>query len=161
MPLPEVGERVPDFALADVNGHTYPLSESAQGRATLAVFFKRSCVTSRLALPFVERLHRLYPALRLIGVSQDDAADTEAFSAQAGLTFPVVLDSDWKVSTEYDLFTVPTAFLLDKAGRLARVNMGWSTEQYNALSAEVARLLEVTLLTLVTAEDKVPVFKPG
>ncbi len=161
MPLPEVGETVPDFSLTDMRGVTYRLSEMVTRQPTLLAFFKKTCATSRLSLPFVERLHKLYPALQLLGISQDDEADTSTLIEQAGLTFPVVLDRDWKVSAEYDLFTVPSLFLLDQTGKLARVNLGWSTEQYNALSQDVAMLLNVAPATLVTADDKMPAHRPG
>jgi peroxiredoxin len=162
MPVPEVGQSVPDFTLNEYqNGLTQRLADVARHSPTLLAFFKRSCATSRMALPFVERLHQAYPALHVLGVSQDDAPDTQSFVAETGLTFPVLLDSDWKVSTDYDLFTVPSVFLLEPAGRVARVNMGWSREQYNALAEDAARLLHREPIRLVSDEDKVPAFRPG
>ncbi len=162
MPIPEPGQSVPDFTLHEYrNGHTRRLSEVARDGPTVLAFFKRSCATSRMALPFVERLHQQYPALQLLGISQDDAEETETLLAQVMLTFPVLLDSDWKVSTEYDLFTVPSVFLLDATGRVARVNLGWNTEQYNGLAEDAARLLNVEPIRLVRDEDKVPAFRPG
>lgn len=162
MPLPEVGNPVPDFSLNELqNGAAHRLSDVAARAPTLIAFFKRSCATSTMTLPFIERLHQHYPSLQLLGVSQDDEADTAAFAAQTGLTFPIVMDSDWKVSTEYDLFTVPSVFLLDTRRTLRRVNMGWSKEQYGALSDEIAQLLGVAPALLFTDADKVPVFKPG
>ncbi len=162
MSLPEVGESVPDFSLNDLkDGTALRLSDTVQHNPTLVTFFKRSCATSQLTLPFIERLHKHYPLLQVLGVSQDDVADTTAFVAQTGVTFSVLLDSDWKVSAEYDLFTVPSVFLLDTARRVARVNLGWNKEQYNALSQDVAQLLNVAPVTLVTDDDKMPAFKPG
>lgn len=162
MPPPEVGSAVPDFALRELtNGATHRLSDVTARAPTLVAFFKRSCATSKLALPFIERLHQHYPSLQLLGVSQDDEADTTAFVAQTGVTFPVVMDGDWKVSTEYELFTVPSAFLLNGQRTVQRVNMGWSKEQYGALSNAVAQLLGVVAVPLFTDADKVPVFKPG
>jgi peroxiredoxin len=162
MPVPEVGQSVPDFTLNEYqNGITQRLSDVARNSPTLLAFFKRSCATSRMALPFVERLHQAYPALHVLGVSQDDVPDTQLFVEQTGLTFPVLLDSDWTVSTDYDLFTVPSVFLLEPEGRVARVNMGWSREQYNALAEDAARLLDREPIRLVSDEDKVPAFRPG
>ena len=162
MPLPEIGQPAPDFTLAQHDsGAPHHLAEMTQRAASLIAFFKQSCVTSRLTLPFVERLHRHYPALQVLGISQDDADDTSAFVQQTGLTFPVVRDGDWKVSTAYDLFTVPSLFLLDMGGTVRRVNMGWSKEQYMGLSDEIARVLDTSPVPLLSENDKVPVFKPG
>lgn len=162
MSLPEVGQTVPDFSLPHVNGgNIHHLSEIIPHNPTLIAFFKKSCATSRMTLPFVERLQQHYPALQLLGVSQDDVADTQALIEQTGIRFPILMDSDWKVSTEYDLFTVPSVFLLDKTGKVVRVNLGWNKEHYEALSHAVAQLLNVEPVTLVTDTDKVPAFRPG
>jgi peroxiredoxin len=162
MPLPEIGQQAPDFALPDYNSSTtHHLSALARRAPSLIAFFKRSCATSRLTLPFVERLHQHYPALQVLGISQDNADDTSEFVQQTGLTFPVVRDGDWKVSTAYDLFTVPSVFLIETGGTVRRINMGWSTEQYTALSDDIARALNTTTVPLLAETDKVPVFKPG
>ncbi len=162
MPIPDMGQSVPDFTLNEYqNGAVHRLSEIARNSPTLLAFFKQSCATSRMALPFVERLHQQCPALKVLGISQDDASETQALIEQIKITFPVLDDSDWKVSTEYDLFTVPSVFLLDTAGQVVRANLGWNKEHYNALSNDAARLLHVEPITLVTAEDKVPAYRPG
>ncbi len=162
MPLPETGQTLPDFTLnAYNNGAVYRLSELTPKAPTIVVFFKLSCATSKLTLPIVERLHRRYPALQVVGVSQDDAADTPAMVAHGGLTFPVVRDEGWRVSAAYDLFTVPTLFLLDQQGVVRRINMGWNKEHYMALSDEVAGLLGEVPAPLLSDADKLPAFKPG
>jgi peroxiredoxin len=161
MPLPEVGSTVPDFTLNTLDGESYQLATLTARGATLLVFFKQSCVTSKLALPFIERLHKNYPTLQLLGVSQDNADETQTTLKEWGITFPVVLDPQWKVSLEYDLFTVPTTFMLHD-DKVTRVNLGWNKGHYEALSQELAQLLSVAPVPLFTAADaKVPAFKPG
>jgi peroxiredoxin len=161
MPLPEVGSTVPDFTLSTLNGESYQLANLTAQGTTLLTFFKQSCATSKLALPFIERLHKNYPTLQLLGVSQDDPEDTQTTIKEWGLTFPIVLDLQWKVSIEYDLFTVPTVFALN-AGHVTRVNLGWNKANYDALSQELARALNVAAVPLFNdADAKVPAFKPG
>ena len=162
MPVPETGQILPDFALtAYDSGASYRLADMTPKAPTLVVFFKLSCVTSKMTMPIVERLHQHYPALQVVGVSQDDAADTAAMVAHGGLTFPVLRDDGWHVSAQYDLFTVPTVFLLDTRGAVVRVNMGWNKEHYAALSDAVAGLLGTAPEPLLTDADKLPAFKPG
>jgi peroxiredoxin len=162
MPPPLIGQQAPDFALPEYNSSTtHRLSDLARRAPSMIAFFKRSCQTSRLTLPFVERLHQHYPALQVLGISQDDVEDTSAFVQQTGLTFPVVRDGDWKVSTAYDLFTVPSVFFIETGGAVRRVNMGWNKEQYLSLSDEIAHVLNASAVPLLVETDKVPVFKPG
>lgn len=162
MPIPEIGQHAPDFSLArHDNGATQTLADLSARGPSLIAFFKRSCATSRLTLPFIERLHQHYPALQVLGISQDDAEDTNAFVQQTGVTFPVVRDGDWKVATAYDLFTVPSVFLLDQGGSVRRTNLGWNKDQYTGLSDEIAQALNTAPVPLLTDSDKVPAFKPG
>ena len=162
MPVPETSQTVPDFILKELRNSTvYHLADMTARAPTLVAFFKRSCMTSKLTLPFIERLHQNYPALQTLGVSQDSAAETAEFAQATGLSFAVLLDEDWKVSAAYDLFTVPTVFLLDTNGIVKRVNMGWNKEHYTALSDEIAGLLGVTVVPLLNDADKVPAFRPG
>lgn len=162
MPLPEIGQTAADFTLKayDSDASVHLADVTAQAPALVA-FFKLSCVTSNMTLPFLERLHRRYPRLQLLGVSQDNVEETTENATQAGLTFPVLLDSDWKVSAAYDLFTVPSVFLLERGGVVKRVNMGWNKEHYSALSDEIAQLLGDAPVPLFADTDKVPPFKPG
>lgn len=162
MPVPETGQTLPDFTLNAYNsGTSYRLSDLTAKAPTLVAFFKLSCATSKLTMPIIERLHRHYPALQVVGVSQDDAADTAAMVAHGGLTFPVVRDEGWHVSAAYDLFTVPSVFLLDTRGVVRRVNMGWNREHYAALSDDVAGLLGAAPAPLLIDADNLPAFKPG
>jgi len=162
MPIPEIGQPLPDFTLNAYNsGTAYHLSALAAQSPVLVAFFKQSCVTSNMTLPFIERLHKNYPALAVIGVSQDDEADTTAMVTRTGVTFPVVRDDGWQVSAACDLFTVPTVFLVDTEGAVRRVNMGWNKAQYSELSGDIAGLLGATAPPLFTEADNVPAFKPG
>lgn len=162
MPLPAVGEVVPDFTLPDYTYSTqYRLAEAMKQGPTLVTFFKRSCAVSRMTLPFVERLHQRYPAVQVLGISQDDQDDAAFIVDQSALSFPVLLDTDWRVSIAYDLVTVPTIFLLDTNGTVKRVNYGWQKANMEALAADVAQDVGAEPVPLFTDADKVPAFKPG
>jgi peroxiredoxin len=162
MPLPAVGEVVPDFTLPDYTHSTqFHLAEAMKEAPTLLTFFKRSCAVSRMTLPFVERLHRQYPAVQVVGISQDDQDDAAFIVDQSALSFPVLLDTNWQVSIAYDLVTVPTIFLLDTNGAVKCLNYGWQKANMEALAADVAQSAGAEPVPLFTDSDKVPVFKPG
>jgi peroxiredoxin len=162
MPLPAVGEVVPDFILPDYTHSTqYHLAGAMKKGPTLVTFFKRSCAVSRMTLPFVERLHQQYPSMQVLGISQDDQDDTAFIVDQSALSFPVLLDSNWQVSVAYDLVTVPTILLLDTNGTVTRLNYGWQKANMEALAADVAQSVGAEPVPLFTDDDKVPAFKPG
>ena len=78
---------------AESNRRQRVLVERATGAGPVVLaFFKVSCPTCQYAFPFLERLHRGIRldkrAVKLVGVSQNTARETAAFTKQFGVTFP-------------------------------------------------------------------------
>ena len=55
----------------------------------------------------------------VIGISQNNARDTQKFMKEFGVTFPVALDdpANYAVSNAYGLTNVPTLFYIDSQRR--------------------------------------------
>jgi peroxiredoxin len=131
----QAGHRAPDFQL------TRLLNETGQGNADLAglladgpvllAFFKSTCPVCQMTLPFLERIHagRNPGSLAIYGVSQDDAATTQEFAGEFGITLPLLLDTEesgYPASNAYGLSHVPSLFRVDPDGTI-----GWSLEGFN------------------------------
>ncbi len=61
----------------------------------------------------------------------EDRIMVEGFIKKNGYTFPVLLDSDGKVSNLYDVRSHPRTFLISPAGRVIGIAVGyrkWDTE---------------------------------
>ena len=111
------GDPAPDFVLPVLTGGTASLSDltSARGRLqpVLLAFLKVSCPVCQYTFPFLERLAKA-PGLSIVGISQDDEADTARFWRSCGLSFPALLDeeaSNYPVSSAYRLTNVPSRCL--------------------------------------------------
>ena len=133
----EPGTRAPDFRLELLNGGYRTLAELLAGGPVLLVFFKISCPVCQMTFPFLERIHQA-GALRIFGISQNDAADTREFNQEFGVTFPTLLDSEddgFPASNEYGISSVPTMFLIDPDGTVARTMEGWRKKEIEALAA--------------------------
>ncbi len=159
MPI-ATGGCAPDFSLPYRDGGTFRLAEI--GTPLLLAFYKTTCPTSRLVLPFLERLHQAYPRLTALGVSQDPAAETDAFVGELGVTFPMLLESrPWEVSARFGLVGVPTVFLIGPIGGVEDAMEGWQRSAINRLAASAARLVGAAPVTLSTPDDGAPELKPG
>ena len=115
--LPTPGSRAFSFVLRDAAGDPCVFGpEGPAAPATLLFFFKHDCATCELTAPLVERVHRSLAGsgLRVLGVSQDDAALTTAFAERHGLTLPRALDDELLVSAEYGFDAVPALVLVDR-----------------------------------------------
>jgi peroxiredoxin len=131
----EPGSIAPEFSLKDVEGERTSLRANLKLGPVLVTFFKISCATCQLTLPF---LGRLEGSLRVLGISEDDADSTREFLDYFKITFPVLIDpaSDrYAVSAAYRLEFVPSTFLIEKDGKISWSLNGFHKADLEALAA--------------------------
>src|SRR5258708_6428508 len=122
------------------------------GKPNLIVFFETDCPTCQLTLPY---LNSLKDSVNIIGISQDNESATRKFVTQMRLTFPVEVDRGLKLSRAFDPQSVPTLFLVDKAGQIQRTVVGLDKAALNALAADLGRP------AIASEHDGLPAWKPG
>jgi peroxiredoxin len=154
--LPAAGTTAPEFTLPLLNGGEASLGQIISGREALLAFFKISCPVCQLTLPYLERIHSA-GAISIYGVSQNDATDTFDFVRDYNLSFPTLLDPEktFPVSNAYGISSVPTMFLVEPSGLIARVIEGWRKAEMLWLSAHAQAG------SLFTQQDRVPEWKAG
>jgi peroxiredoxin len=96
-------------------------------------------------MPAMERLYRtLRPAgLEMLAISVGEEAEVvRAFRDRLGITFPILLDSDKSVSSEWQTFAFPETLLVDRDGKILERYVGprdWFSPAY---VARLGQLLE-------------------
>ena len=165
MPALSAGSAAPEFTLQTMDGGQFDLRQALSRGPVLAVFFKISCPVCQFALPYVERLHKAYAGknVTIVGVSQNNKADTAKFMREYKLTLPVLLDdtSTYPVSNAYGLTNVPTLFWIERDGEIGLSSVGWSRadmEQINRLMAEAGRGEQAVIFS---PGENVPDFRAG
>jgi peroxiredoxin len=91
----------------------------------------------QLTFPFLERIHAA-GAVRIFGISQNDAEETREFNQEFGVTFPTLLDSEdsgFPASDDYGISSVPTMFLVQPGGVISHVMEGWRKKEMESLAA--------------------------
>src|SRR4051794_6889233 len=165
MPALEPVSAAPEISLPLFGGGSFTLSEARKQGPVALAFFKISCPVCQMAFPYFERLHQAFHGknVRIVGISQDSAADTAAFAKQFGITFPIALDDTKKfpASNAYGLTNVPTLFLVLPDGTISVSAVGWSRDDLQKVSDEFAAATGSEKKEIVRASDPVPSFKPG
>lgn len=111
------GEAKPAFALRDLDGSTHALREQA-GRVVLVHFFATWCEPCREELGSLSRLTERNPADRLTVVAVNVAEvpiRVKRFLESTPVAFRVLLDADRAVTKAWDISTLPTTYVLDRA----------------------------------------------
>jgi peroxiredoxin len=91
----------------------------------------------------VEQLHRDPSArgLSILAVNiQESPSTVAAWARERKVTVPILLDPDGEVTRQYGVIATPTAFLIDREGRLVGRIVGprdWASTEGKALIAEL------------------------
>jgi thiol-disulfide isomerase/thioredoxin len=131
LPLPELSHELtrlstpiqaPDFQLEDMDGEKYSL-ESYRGKVVILNFWATWCPPCRREIPSMEALHQAFrdEAFAILAINEWETEDhVFAFMGQLPVepSFPILLDTDSEVATNFDVKGLPTTLLLDPQGRI-------------------------------------------
>ena len=148
----------PDADLPGLDGRRRPISDAwARGRA-LVVVGHSECGTTRLSLPFVDRIHRRRERRAgVLAVLQDDARDARSLVEEMELELPIRLEEDpYPLASRLGLATVPTLFLVSPDGRIEAVSEGFRRADLEDFAARLA-----VPPPLFLAGDTAPPLRPG
>jgi len=159
----------PTIPFLDATGSALTLAEllaMTEGLPLLLAFFKVDCPTSRLAWPYVQKLHALYggTAVRVTGVCQDTAAEGAAFYREHGkATFDLLFDPEprFAASNAFDVDSVPHLVLLSPGAEVKKTLTGWSRREMEALGRELAEAKGLAARPVVPPADPVKEWQAG
>ena len=150
------GAQAPAFLLTSLGGEQQALSDILQNGPALLVFYKVSCPVCQLTAPYLQRL-AAGGALQVIGISQDDNSSTKNFNQRFGVTFPVLLDQSkegYPASNSFGISSVPSLFLIEENGTVAKAFHGFSKRDIEALGERAGT-------QIFKPDDNVPDWKAG
>src|SRR5215472_10820174 len=117
----------PDFALKDADGKTVRLSDY-KGKVVLLDFFATWCGPCKIEIPWFKEFERKNKdrGFSVLGVSMDDEGweVVKPFLQDLGVNYRVVIGNDMTAQSYGGVDALPTAFLIDRAGRIAAVHVG-------------------------------------
>ena len=117
--IPQINEEAPNFLLKDSEGFNVTLDQFRE-KVVLLKFWATWCGPCKVEMPAMERLYRSFPRreFEILAVSTDaqGAAVTRPFQREAGFTFPVLHDADFRIGLRYGARTLPMTFLIDRKG---------------------------------------------
>lgn len=143
------GQQAPDFEMAASRGRQVSLA-GQKGKPFILYFYPKADTSgcTKEACAFQEALPALGKlGIEVIGVSKDKMPALEKFAAKYGLEFPLASDASG-VAEAYEVWVEKSmygrkymgmersTFLIDKAGRIARV---WRKVSVPGHAAEVAK----------------------
>ena len=141
---PIVGYLAPDFTLQTAVGQTITLSETTSGAAGQPVvlnFWASWCPPCRVEMPTLQQTSVQYNGrIAFIGVNQGENGQTiTEFGNEFGVTYPLLVDQDYRVNRLYQVNGLPTTIFIDRNGIVREVIIGVLSEA--VLQSRVESLL--------------------
>jgi peroxiredoxin len=139
MSMPSRTVMAPDFTLRDLDGAGRDLA-SFRGRVILLSFWATWCVPCRTEMLSMAGLYQQYKddGFEVVAVFSDvqGVEAVQPFMTRLHLRFTTLLDATGQVARLYGVTSLPTAYLIDREGRLVTVAIGrydWATAEAQAL----------------------------
>jgi peroxiredoxin len=133
----------PDFTLPSLDGPNLRLQEQ-RGRVVMINFWATWCGPCRVEMPHLSKLYEKYrgSGFTVLAVNIDeDPHKAASLAKQLGMRFPVLLDTEKKVSRLYDLSTMPSTVLVDRDGRVRFVHRGYRDGYEDTYDKQIRELL--------------------
>ena len=143
--LVKVGQNAPSFEVQMFDGSTVKLAD-LKGKVVLLNFWATWCPPCRAELATVEK--ELIEKFKgqdfvFLPVSRGEKKEVvAAFREKMGYTFPMGLDTDSRVYKEYASQYIPRNFLIDKNGKIAKISIGYTPEEFAELVKEIEEQLK-------------------
>lgn len=118
----------PDFSLKDQYGNTHTLSDY-KGKTVFLNFWATWCPPCRAEMPDIQKLYESYSqegenALIVLGVAgplmgqEKSEEEIAAFLEENGYTYPVLMDTEGELFSQYGIYAFPTTFMIDREGNV-------------------------------------------
>jgi len=133
----------PDFTLASRSGGKVELTQ-LRGQVVMINFWASWCGPCRQEMPLLDKMYRKYkPAgFTLVGVNvETDPKDADGYLKATPVSFPILLDTENKVSQLYNVSAMPSTVLVDRKGVVRYVHHGYKAGDENEYLDRIRALI--------------------
>jgi len=140
-----VGDTAPNFKLPRLERSGDIQLKSYRGKVVYVDFWASWCGPCRLSLPELNKLRKQYrkKGFEVIAINLDeDKDDAMEFLKEFPVAFPTARDVKGTTPDKYGLQGMPTAYLIDRKGKVSLVHEGFKKTDSAELKHKIAALLK-------------------
>lgn len=130
----------PDFTVPRLGGGNFTLS-SLKGKVIILNFWSTGCPPCRQEIPDFIELYKKYKdnGLEIVGACLDSEARAKPFAKAVGINYILVLAGREIVRQYGGIRYIPTTFIIDRRGNLAKKHIGYTSRE--TFEKEIKELL--------------------
>ncbi len=111
-----IGDKAPDFVLSKMNGDEIALS-SLRGQKVFLNFWASWCPPCQAEMPDIQKLYKEDNNIAILAVNIREKNKTVInYMFSNNYTFPVAMDKNGQIASEYLVRGIPTTYILDEDG---------------------------------------------
>jgi len=121
------GSSAPAFQLPAAAGNAVGMDD-LKGQVVLINFWASWCGPCRQEMPILEQMYRKYKTagFTLLGVNvEPKSGDAVGFLKSTPVSFPILFDTQSKVSTLYEVSGMPSTVIVDRKGKVRYIHHGY------------------------------------
>ncbi len=127
----EKNQLAPDFTLFNLEDEEVTLSD-LQGKRVVLNFWATWCPPCEAEMPHMQKYYDKYSEednVEIIGVNLtyergEKIERVEQFIQSYNIKFPILLELDKSVASQYEILTIPSTFMIDTEGRIQKNIIG-------------------------------------
>ena len=117
--------RWPSVIVADSSGTELNTSDLLNGNRLVVSLWSTWCVPCRRELPQLQQFAVEHQDVSVVAVNLGDKLDSvAAYADEIGLTMPVVIDSEGRISSALGVTSVPSTIVIDSHGKVIATHVG-------------------------------------
>ncbi|MBI4914286.1 MAG: TlpA family protein disulfide reductase [Acidobacteria bacterium] len=125
------GQEAPDFTVKDLAGADVKLSSFEGNKVVLLNFWGLRCGACLEEMPYLEDISKRYQdkGVVVLGVDTDGVGAEDVVATlkdmELVITYPLLLDPEFKVTDTYTNFLVPLTIVIDRKGVITYIHTGF------------------------------------
>ncbi len=144
-----IGERLPAYSAPDLDTGEEVSFADLEGKVVLVTVWATWCGPCRVEMPSIQAVYERYKdeGFTVMAISIDADPNyrqkIKRFRGDFGLTFPIYVDPENRITRTLNTIGVPENFVLDRQGRIVKRVIGasnWDSEANRALIEELLRM---------------------
>jgi thiol-disulfide isomerase/thioredoxin len=117
--------RWPSVSVVDSSGTEINSGDLLTGNTLVVGLWSTWCVPCRRELPQLQKFAAKHQNVSVVAVNLGDKLDSvAAYAKEIGLTMPVVIDTEGRISSALGVTSVPSTLVIDSSGKVIATHVG-------------------------------------